>query len=149
MQFRALNDFFDTVGDRYGTPGTPQPEEQNGEYESGSVMIGTERWRIRTARVTPRKPGAFVAVWMRNEKGETIPFASDEEVAGLLVFVREAENFGVFRFTASHLAMLGVTRSSVHPGKRGFRVYPRWSEGLNGQATRTQQAQAEAFIMLR
>ena len=149
MQFRALNEFFDVVGDRYGTPGVPRPEEQNGEYESGSVTIGTKRWRIRTALVTPRKPGAFVAVWKRDEAGETTPFASDDEVDGLLVFVREAENFGVFRFTASHLATLGVTRSSANPGKRGFRVYPRWSVGLNAQATRTQNVQSEAFIMLR
>lgn len=149
MQFGALKEFFDIVGGRYGAPGVPQPEEQNGEYESGSVNIGIEHWRIRTARVTPRKPGAFVAVWTRDEAGETIPFASDEVADGLLVFVHEAEHFGVFRFTASHLAELGVTRSSAHPGKRGFRVYPRWSDDLNARAARTQKAQSEAFIMLR
>ncbi|MGJ0204661.1 MepB family protein [Leucobacter sp. gxy201] len=149
MQFCALHEFFDIVGDRYGVPGAPQAEDQSGDYESGTVMIGAEHWRIRTARVTPRKPGAFVAVWKRDEAGETKPFASDEEVDGLLVFVREAENFGVFRFAASHLEVLGVTRSSAYPGKRGFRVYPHWSEGLNPQATRAQKAQSEAFIMLR
>ena len=149
MQFRALKEFFDIVGSRYGTPGVPRPEEQNGEYESGTVTISAEFWRVRTARVTPKKPGAFVSVWERDDAGEAKPFASDGEVDGLLVFVDDAERFGVFRFTASHLEALGVTRSSAHPGKRGFRVYPSWSENLNSQATRTQKAQSAAFIMLR
>lgn len=149
MQFRALKEFFDLVGDRYGIPGEPRPEEQNGEYESGAVTIGDELWRVRAARVTPKKSGAFVAVWERDEAGETLPFASEGKVAGLLVLVHDAERFGAFRFTASHLEALGVTRSSAHPGKRGFRVYPSWSEGLNAQASRTQKAQSQAFIVLR
>lgn len=146
---RAVKEFFDLVGDRYGTPGVPLAEEHNREYESGTVTIGSEVWRVRTAHVTPKKPGAFVASWTRNDAGETEPFDSRGDADGLLVFVYEAEHFGVFRFTASHLQDMGITRSSVHPGKRGFRVYPSWSENLNPQATRTQKAQSAAFIMFR
>ncbi len=149
MQFRALNAFFDIVGDRYGLLGVPRPEEQNGEYESGTVTIGAELWRVRTAGLTPKKPGAFVAVWQRNAAGDTVPFDSEEGIDGLLVFVEDAGRFGVFRFTASHLERLGVTRSSAYPGKRGFRVYPSWSENLNPQASRTQKAQSSAFTVLR
>lgn len=75
------------VGDQCGEPGAPQPEEQNGEYESGILDIGSEVWRVRTARVTPKKPGAFVAVWQRDEDSETRPFGSDDGTAGLFVFV--------------------------------------------------------------
>ena len=148
MQFRALSKFFDIVGDRYGTPGVSQPEEQNGEYESGTVTIGAELWRVRTARVTPKKPGAFVAVWQRDEAGETVPFTAEEDIDGLLVFIDDAGRFGVFRFTALHLESLGVTRSSEYPGKRGFRLYPSRSENLNSQARRTQKAQSAAFTVL-
>ena len=101
MQCCALHEFFDIVCDRYGVPVAPQAEDQSGDYESGTVTIGAEHWRIRTARVTPRKPGAFVAVWKRDEAGETKPFVSDEAVDGLLVFVREALNFEVSRYAAS------------------------------------------------
>lgn len=148
MRFTALARFFDIVGDQYGEPGAPQPEEQNGEYESGILAIGPEVWRVRTARVTPKKPGAFVAVWQRAEAGETRPFASDNGAAGLLVFVQEGERFGVFRFAAPQLESLGVTRTSSQPGKRGFRVYPSWSENLNRQAARTQDAQFASFTRL-
>ena len=126
----------------------PEPEEQNGDYESGLVMIGVQHWRIRTARVTPVKPGAFVAVWSRDPLGETRPFDTDDRTDGLLVFVVDGERFGLFRFTAPYLERLGITRSASQPGKRGFRVYPEWSTGLNPQAKRTQREQAEAFIDL-
>lgn len=149
VQFAAFARFSGLVGDRFGVLGSPEPEEQNGEYESGQVTIGAKRWRLRTARVTPKKPGAFVALWQRNARGETCPFETNEKIAGLLLFVREDERFGVFQFTSEHLERLGITRSPRHVGKRGFRVYPSWSTGLNRQAERTQRQQAEAFTELR
>ncbi len=120
------------------------PEDQNSDYESGIVRIGGDDWHIRTARITPTKPGAFVAFWRRDTDGATRPFGADEVDAGLLVFVADGEHRGVFRFTAAHLAQLQVTRGR-RAGKRGFRVYPTWCTELNAQATRTQRAQASAF----
>lgn len=128
--------------------GRAQPEEQNGDYECGIVTLGAETWRLRTARVTPKKAGAFVALWRRDEAGATCPFDADEPVTGVLVFVQEGERFGVFRFTAAHLERLGITRSVARAGKRGFRVYPSWCEGLAGQAARTQREQSAAFTEL-
>lgn len=126
----------------------PHSEDQRGEYESGLVCIGDELWRIRTAKITPTRPGAFVAVWKRDEEGETRPFDVDDITVGLMVFVQDGEHFGVFRFTVAQPVLLGVTRSEAKPGKRGFRVYPSWSIGLNAQATRTQALQAPAFELL-
>ncbi|MGO2051896.1 MepB family protein [Glutamicibacter sp. 287] len=123
-------------------------EEQNSDYESGLVSFGGQRWRIRTARITDAKPGAFLACWTRNADGRTEPFSADEQISGLLVFVQDAEHFGVFRFTAEQLRNLGITSSEAKPGKRGFRVYPSWCAELNPQARRTQRAQAAAFSVL-
>lgn len=149
MPFTALEKFFDLVGDEYGEPGMPQPEEQRGEYESATVIIDSVMWRVRTARITPKKPGAFVAVWRRDEAGETRPFDADDGIAGLFVFVQEDDRFGVFRFTAEQLEHLGVTGSFTQAGKRGFRVYPSWCTNLNLQAARTQVAQSSAFTRLK
>jgi hypothetical protein len=123
-------------------------EEQTSDYEAGQAKIGSGRWRIRTARVTPTKPGAFVAVWKRSPSGNTQPFESSDACDGLLVFVQDGSRFGVFTFTREHLVELGVVQSPLAPGKRGFRVYPSWSTNLNAQATRTQRAQAGAFADL-
>ena len=120
-------------------------EQQGSDYESGQVKIDGELWRIRTARVTPRKPGAFVAVWRRNAHGETEPFSVKDGVAGLVVFVQDGSRFGVFTFSATSLAELGIYRSEHSAGKRGFRLYPAWSTDLNTQAMRTQAAQAPFF----
>ncbi|MEV7972171.1 MepB family protein [Cellulomonas sp. NPDC089187] len=125
-----------------------RPEAQSSDYQAGLAAIDGEDWRIRTARVTPTKPGAFVAVWRRAADGGTEPFPASDPVAGLLVLVEDDDRFGAFRFTASHLASLGVTSGPGRPGLRGFRVYPSWCEGLNPQATRTQAAQAPAWTRL-
>ncbi|RZU62765.1 MepB family protein [Zhihengliuella halotolerans] len=124
------------------------PEEQNSDYESGIVDINGEHWRIRTARITPTKAGAFVAVWRRNADGETEPFPADEAVSGLMVFVVDGHRRGCFRFTSERLAELGITRGNRSPGKRGFRLYPSWCEDLNPTAARAQAAQASSFSVL-
>ncbi len=124
------------------------PEPQQSDYESAKIETDTGLWRIRTARITPNKPGAFVAVWQRDEHGGTEPLSSTDECDGLLVFVEDGERFGVFRFTKAHLRELGITQSERSSGKRGFRLYPAWCTELNRQAQRTQQAQAKAFRML-
>ncbi|QIM18595.1 MepB family protein [Leucobacter coleopterorum] len=148
MPFTAFARYLKLATEHISSYEGPWPEEQRGEYESGLVAMNGEQWRIRTARVTPTKPGAFVAVWKRDENGETRPFAREEAEAGLLLFVEDGDQFGVFRFSAAHLEELGITSSATKPGKRGFRVYPSWCTGLNPQASRTQAAQSRAFAVL-
>ncbi|QRY61852.1 MepB family protein [Gordonia sp. PDNC005] len=130
----------------FGDDVTLTPDETNLDYAGRIARIGAEVWRVRTARITPTKPGAFVSVWRRAADGGTEPFPADEAVAGLIVFVDDGEHHGVFRFTADHLVRLGVTSGARSSGKRGFRVYPPWVGDLNPQASRTQRAQAHAFI---
>lgn len=129
----------------FGADAALTPDETNLDYAGRIARIGPDVWRVRTARITPTKPGAFVSVWRRAADGGTEPFPSDEDLAGLLVFVEDGDE-GVFRFTADHLLRLGITSGARASGKRGFRVYPPWVGDLNPQALRTQRAQAPAFI---
>ncbi|PRB07409.1 MULTISPECIES: MepB family protein [unclassified Microbacterium] len=140
MEFRA----FHTYASILGMDVAVTPQEQNGDYESGAVRIDGDLWHIRTARVTPTKPGAFLAFWRRDAAGKTAPFDEQDPAAGLLVFVEQDDRRGVFRFAAADLSRLGITAGRTS-GKRGFRVYPSWCAGLNPQATATQRAQASAF----
>ena len=140
MLFSALEEYAAVLGE----PFTVIPETQNSDYESGLARIHGESWHVRTARITPTKPGAFLAFWRRDGEGRTAPFGRGDIGAGLLVFVEDAGRRGVFRFTAAHLEELGIT-AGARPGKRGFRVYPVWCDELNPQATRTQRAQVPAF----
>lgn len=163
MGFSAFDHYRAVVLSAQGLAASVAPEEQSGDYEAGLAVIRddagrVERWRVRTARVTPTKAGAFVAVWRRAADGGTEPFPADEDLSagtghaaratGLLVFVEDGGRRGVFRFTAEHLRELGITSSAQRAGKRGFRVYPSWCAELNRQAQRTQAAQARAFQIL-
>jgi len=138
--FNALEAYADARGVDFSVVAAAQ----GSDYESGIARIDGAEWHVRTARNTPTKPGAFLAFWQRAEDGSTMPFGHDALGAGLLVFVEQQGGRGVFRFTAAHLAELGVV-SGPRPGKRGFRVYPAWCTGLNPQAAATQHAQAAAF----
>lgn len=140
MLFSALEEYAAVLGE----PFTVTPEAQNSDYESGVAHLWGASWHVRTARITPTKPGAFLAFWHRDDDGATAPFGRQDVGAGLLVFVKEEGRRGVFRFTDAHLEELGIT-AGARPGKRGFRVYPSWCEGLNPQAAKSQRAQAPAF----
>ncbi|MCA0155259.1 MepB family protein [Tsukamurella sp. M9C] len=120
-------------------------ETQGSDYEACTADIDGALWRVRTARITPTKPGAFVAVWRRGPDGETEPFDAGDPTAGLLVLVPDGPRFGAFAFPGEVLCALGVYSSSSSAGKRGFRLYPAWSTGLNPQAERTRAAQAPYF----
>ncbi|HCS60695.1 MAG TPA: hypothetical protein DIW46_04735 [Microbacterium sp.] len=73
MVFSAFERYRDLTG--IG-PAQVLSEEQGSDYESGQVTLDSGTWRIRTARITPTKPGAFVAVWRRSSSGATEPFGS-------------------------------------------------------------------------
>lgn len=146
MEFTALERY--RVASAAAIAATATPEEQGSDYEAGRILIDGASWRIRTARITPTKPGAFVAVWRRSADGTTEPFDDADDCAGLLVFVSDGPRFGAFRFDRAHLTELGILRSGAAAGKRGFRLYPAWCTRLNPQATRTQHAQARAFTDL-
>lgn len=145
LQFPALERYCQLAG---VNADSVCPEEQHSDYEAGVAAIAGASWRIRTARVTPSKPGAFVALWHRNRSGQTAPFPEDNKIAGVLVFVSDGPQFGVFAFDTSHLLELGILDSAGTKGKRGFRVYPSWCHGLNPQATKSQKAQSRAFSLL-
>lgn len=133
MRYRAINDF------------VVEDEPESSGYESGIVKFSDGAWRVRTARVTPTKPGAFVAVWKRGASGETEPFSEADSAQGLMVFVEHHSQRGVFTFPKRALVELGIITASTSTGKRGFRLYPSWCTDLNRQALRTQGAQAPYF----
>ncbi|RNE49802.1 MepB family protein [Corynebacterium alimapuense] len=148
MDFLSFHRYLDLVSLPKNALETITPEAQSSDYESGNALIEGSLWRIRTARATPTKPGAFVAVWQRMEDGTTAPFEASDPTVGLFVFVTESDHFGVFRFTTEQLISLRVLATQHSPGKRGFRVYPPWCTNLNPQAARSQDRQSLAFFDL-
>ncbi len=145
MPLPSFESYARLVLDPAGIPYSVEAEAENADYQAGLARIGDQLWRIRTAKITPTKPGAFVSVWRRAADGSTEAFPLDDRADGLLVFVSNQHRSGVFRFSRKLLGELGISSSSTKAGKRGFRVYPAWCTGLNPQATRTQRAQAPAF----
>ena len=127
---------------------SPVVEADNAEY--GAVLCRSDAGpvRLRVAKVTPTKVGLFVTVWERADDGSTRPFPSDDGVDLLVVVVRQGEHAGRFAFSKTALVEHGVVSVDGIGGKRGFRVYPPWSQTSSPQARRTQEWQGRHFAAL-
>ncbi|MGV8852458.1 MAG: MepB family protein [Rhodoglobus sp.] len=118
-------------------------EPDNAEYGAFTTIPTHTRYRV--AKLTPTKPGLFVAVWRRHTDGTTQPFRSNDGTQQLVVIVRDGNDSGAFIFPLSTLVARGIVSVDGHGGKRGFRVYPPWADTRNRQAQSTQQWQCEHF----
>jgi hypothetical protein len=128
-----------------GSPSAPVPEADNHEYGAVVVDLGQELVRFRVGKLTPTKVGLFVAVWQRAQDGSTEPFPAEDAVDLLVITAREGSRAGYFAFPKPALAKHGIVSVNGVGGKRGFRVYPPWSEVSNQQAARTQLWQCKYF----
>lgn len=143
-----------------------EPEPDNAEY--GAVLVRTSGSgsgvgdaagpvvRVRRGKVTPTKVGLFVTHWRRSDDGTTGPYDEHDEADVLLVTVAEPQTSessthpsrGVFVLDREALLAHGILARDSVGSKRGFRVYPPWSETAPGQATRTQRWQLDYFVPL-
>ncbi|MET3568163.1 hypothetical protein ABIC47_003679 [Leifsonia sp. 563] len=127
--------------------GALRPEGENGGYDAAVCDTPDGLVRFRVARVTPRKTGLFVAVWRRAADGGTEPFDTGDQ-RRLVIVAREESGFGAFVFPSEVLASRGVVAVGGAGGKRGFRVYPPWSEATSPRAAATQSWQCSSFLPL-
>lgn len=124
------------------------PEPTNADYGAATCEVGGLTVRLRSGRVTPTKAGLFVAHWRRADDGSTEPFDAKGSTDLLVVTAVESDQVGAFLFPRSTLLDQGVLSGAAAPGRRGFRLYPRWSLTTSAQARRTQRWQDEFFVTL-
>ena len=120
------------------------PVPESSKYEALVFSLNHLNIVYRKGKVTPDRPGAFLAVWqrplLRNIDGnKPIPLKSNE-LDYLFVQVESHSNIttndilesrpmhGIFIFPVSLLIDKGIVSSSKSKGKTGFRVFPPWSD---------------------
>ncbi|MEB4615596.1 MepB family protein [Leucobacter sp. M11] len=146
--FAELADFAATALTPAGIAlGAVTPEPEAAGYAGGLVRVGARQLRIRTARLTPKKTGLFVAIWTRRADGSSGPVPGDDPSDGVLLFVAEGEHRGAFLVPGRGPDPLGLRANlDGSGGKRGVRLYPPWSQAESAQAGRSQHAQAPFFV---
>lgn len=122
--------------------------EESNEYSACGFLLNNKEIEFRTGKITPTKPGHFVAIWKRDNTGKTVPFDTADGIDFMVIAVREKKHFGQFIFPKSVLADQGIITQNDKEGKRGMRVYPPWSKDLNKQAQKTQKWQGDHFLDL-
>jgi len=116
------------------------------EYSGCNFKLDDLKIKYRQAKVTPKKVGLFVTLWKRNAENKTEPFNENDPFDFYIIAVKQEDYSGFFIFPKDVLSEKGILTNSKKEGKRGFRVYPDWTETANNQATKTKAWQTNYFI---
>ena len=116
------------------------------EYSGCSFKLDDLKVKFRQAKVTPKKVGLFVTLWKRNEENKTEPFSVNDSFDFYIIAVKQENHFGFFIFPKDILSEKSILTNSKREGKRGFRIYPDWTETENNQAAKTKAWQTNYFI---
>lgn len=115
---------------------------ESSKYEGLVFSINDKSIVFRKGKVTPDRPGAFLAIWKRpfsEKENKPIPLQSNE-LDYLFVQVEDYSNIistdksinnpksGMFVFPVLLLVKKGIVSSEKSKGKTGFRVFPPWSQ---------------------
>ena len=114
-------------------------------YRGCSYDINGIKIIERTAKITPKKVGQFVACWKRNTDGITAPYKDTDEFDYFFIKTAFKNKTGLFKFSKNTLIQHGILSTENKEGKRGFRVYPIWDKPTSKQAIKTQQWQLKYF----
>lgn len=128
------------------TVGAEVPETETNEYGAGTYTVNNLKVITRTAKVTPKKVGQFVAIWQRDENGITQPQHVEGDFDQLVINCQTNNNFGQFIFPKTALAKHNIISTPTKRGKNGIRVYPAWDDAINKQAVKTQAWQLQYFL---
>jgi len=101
------------------------------KYAGATFMINHKKCVYREAKMTPDRPGAFLAIWKRLDiqmKTKPIPLDADD-LDYLFIGVENINNKqkGFFIFPVSLLLHKSIMSSDNKKGKTGFRVFPPWT----------------------
>ncbi|SEW02679.1 hypothetical protein SAMN05421841_0693 [Chryseobacterium wanjuense] len=118
------------------------------EYFGFNFQAGQLTIKFRKAKITPKKVGHFVTLWKRNAEKVTEPFNINDHFDFYLVFTEYENDMGFFLFPKQILMERQILSTDQKEGKRGFRVYPKWTKTENKQAEKTQSWQIKYFIDL-
>jgi hypothetical protein len=146
------------------------PVPESAKYEALVFSLDNKNIVYRKGKVTPDRPGAFLAVWQRPPLGnldgnKPVPLKSNA-LDYLFVQVEnhssittndilvKSPTHGMFIFPVSLLMDKGIVSSTQNKGKTGFRVFPPWSDdrGVDGtkvfseSGKKTQQWQLPYFL---
>lgn len=131
--------------DKYKISNIIQDEEAR-EYFGYDFEAGNKYFKIRKAKITPKKVGQFVTLWRRNSNNQTEPFNELDKFDYYIIITEEREKYGFFLFPKSELLKRNILSTISKEGKRGFRVYPNWTTTTNKQAEKTQVWQSSYFV---
>ena len=135
----------------------PKREFENDEYEGFTFKIDDRNITFRTGKITPERPGNFVAIYDRID-GTIVPVdTSYRKIDFLVVDVSDqtSENRGQFVFPRSILLSKGILSQGLSieerlgrkKGKLAFRVFPPWATP-KPTALKTQEWQNKFFFSI-
>lgn len=125
----------------------PNRELESSEYGACRFSINTKNILFRVAKTTPTKIGQFVTCWKR-PLNETMPIDEEDGIDYYIIAAFDEEHHGFFLLDRKTLIQRKIMTKGNIDGKRGFRVYPPWTNPTAKQAVNTQKWQVANFLDL-
>ena len=121
-------------------------EEEAKEYLGYNFEADNLNFKFRKSKITPKKVGQFVTLWKRNLNNETEPFNESDNFDFYIILTEDSKNYGFFLFPKKELIKRHILSTNIKEGKRGFRLYPKWTKTENKQAEKTKIWQNNYFL---
>jgi len=122
------------------------PELESEDYSAYRLMLKEKNYIYRSAKTTPTKIGQFVTLWQRKPEGFIAPFDSSGNINGAIIHVHEKDKSSYFIFDRDTLIKQKIISQAGEGGKRGFRIYPKWTSPIAKAAIASQHWQLASFI---
>lgn len=122
------------------------PDSECEEYSGFNFQIGKLNFKFRKSKITPKKVGQFVTLWKRNSQNQTEPYDENDDFDFYVFAAAQEENFGFFIIPKSILVERNILSTQSKYGKRGFRLYPTWTNTDNKLAAKMQACQTQYFV---
>lgn len=119
----------------------------NIDYEGFNFRYNNMKYKVRSAKKTPKKSGYFTVVWIKDNDYKNIPYSESAFSDFLIVTIFDCNRKGIFIFPKEVLVKQGIIRSAnnSNKGKMAFRVYTPWDDSLNPTAAKTLKWQVDYF----
>jgi hypothetical protein len=140
-----IKNYYEPAGFKLSSAIKFEPESL--EYSAAKFNLNNLNIVYRKAKTTPLKQGQFVTLWQRPKPGQAIaPIDLSDEIDFAIIESWQKNNGGHFIFSFKELAKRGIASKDGKGGKRGFRVYPPWSQPNSNQAQKTKGWQEINFM---
>lgn len=124
-----------------------QKDSKRAEYDACYLELNKYKVLHLTAKITPKYPGGFVALWKRSQITNQIePIDISDELDFVIISFQDDSHIGQYIFSQDTLIQNRIFSTNNQKGKLSFRIYPNWVDTKTRSAQLSQKWQNKNYV---